>query len=180
MPEQNRVRQAALVEVPEKSQVSGKYESNGAQSFPALWLDNDDLAVDLPLVMQILGRQRQRPRIDNQQAAHAPAGLLRFGLTRHRLVSYDAPPRHDATQETAERFINLTRPRNYSVRQPAQFLTRACSTAVVEQRITDLVEGEPCSILDLRLCTIPRKCGDPRSPQRGSTDRRHRSPQPEG
>jgi hypothetical protein len=120
------------VEVPAKFQVFGKYESNDARNFPAPWLDSDDLVVDHLLVMQILGKQGQRLRIDNQQTAHAPAALLRLDLTptMHRLDTM-------RLKNTAERFINLTRPRNYSIRQPAQFLTRACSTAVVEQRIME-------------------------------------------
>lgn len=88
---------------------------------------------------QTLADKPGEPRLLNKQCTHTPAGLLRLDPTLHPLGLSDAPPRHDATRDRSRRFINLTRHRDYPIRQSALIYQPACSTAVVEERIMNLV-----------------------------------------
>ena len=95
---------------------------------------------------QTLADNPRKPRLLNKQCAHTPTGLLRLDPTRHQLGLSDAPPRHDATRDRSRRFINLTRHRDCPIRQSVLICQPACSTVVVEERITNPV---------LQLCPFP-------------------------
>ena len=92
---------------------------NGARCHPMPWLDIDDLCGDRCLVMQISVVMPAKSRNADKQTSHTPADLPRHDLTRHRLESSMAPPRHDATQERSRHFINLPRLWSCPIRQSA-------------------------------------------------------------
>lgn len=98
----------------------------------------------------------RKPRITVKQSAHTPAGLLRLDLARRRLDP--SAHRFDTIRlkPCAEDFINLTRRRDYPIWKPVLSALTAYSTAVVNERITDLPRRRALQRFDLRLQTIPK------------------------